>query len=190
MAKTKWQPSDCVTTEREVRDYHDTKTDKPMREIKTTTLCKLDKKAIQEGIAPLTSKLLVSLIEEALEDFGIRVKKNKLNRNQTREKLMPGIDGLRQLAKGIAEQEEEIEEACADGKTGNRLHNKSGEFVGYDDNWSWSLEDKANCGQAKMKPGNKRQYFTSVKCGRAAREQGKNIRCYDGKDMSKERKKS
>ena len=77
MAKTKWQPSDCVTTEREVRDYHDTKTDKPMREIKTTTLCKLNKETIQESFVPLTSKLLEGFIEEALEDFGIKTKKNK-----------------------------------------------------------------------------------------------------------------
>jgi len=183
-------PNNCVTTEREVRDYQDTKTKKPMREIKTTTKCELVKRTIQESSTPLTMDLLRELIDDELIKFRVKPKKKKLNRNQYREKIMPGIDGMRQLSKGIAEQEEEIEEACADGKIGNRLHDKSGEFVGYDDNWSWSLEDKAKCGQAKMKPGSKKQYFTSVKCGRAARKQGKDIRCWDGKDMDSERKKT
>ena len=37
-----------------------------------------------------------------------------------------------------------------------------------------------------MKPGSKRQYFTRTKCGRAAREKGNNIRCWDGKKMNEE----
>jgi len=81
--------------------------------------------------------------------------------------------------------EEVLEEACADNKIGNRLHDKSGRLTGYDDNWSWSLEKKG-CGQAKMKPGKKQQYFTSVKCGRAAREQGDNRRCWDGKELEED----
>ena len=94
-----------------------------------------------------------------------------------------GYDEMSQLANGIYEEtDEDLDEACADKFDGNRLHSKSGKFVGYDDNWSWSLE-KDGCGQAKMKPGSKKQYFTSVKCGRAAREKGNDVRCWDGKKM-------
>jgi len=139
---------------------------------------------------------------KAGELFDKKEDNKKQSRREYRDEIHPGWIEFQRLSKGIVEKNnqsrakpikikvkpvsissnDELEEACADGKIGNRLHSKSGELTGYDDNHSWSLE-RQGCGQAKMKPGSKKQYFTTVKCGRAARKQGKNIRCWDGKNM-------
>jgi len=147
---------------------------------------------------------------QAGELFDKKKSESKQSRREDLDAVFPGWIEFQRISKGITETseemsrsprtktikikvkpspvvievepEDELEEACADGKTGNRLHSKSGELTGYDDNWSWSLERKG-CGQAKMRPGSKKQMFTTVKCGRAARKQGKDIRCWDGRDM-------
>jgi hypothetical protein len=99
--------------------------------------------------------------------------------------LYPGYDDLKKLSLGITE-EEELDEICGDDIAGQRLHNKDGEFASYKDNVSWSLQ-KNKCGASKMNPGSKVRRATKLPCGTVAREQGKDVRCYDGKDMSKEK---
>ena len=179
-----WVPINCNTSERETKDYWDKKLKKYMREITIIQKCELKKQPIKEGLEGkrLTYNKLITIIQEELDVF-IRDNKKKLTDRERKDKYFPGYDEMKRLSKGIYEEsDEDLDEACADNKIGNRMHSKSGEFVGYDDNWSWSLE-KQGCGQAKMKPGSKKQYFTSVKCGRAAREKGDNVRCWDGKKM-------
>jgi len=146
-------------------------------------------------------------LSESLYDV-VPTKRNDYDEWRTKqEEMFPGVTEFRRLAKGIMEQEQDdegyvkvrkdafdrimgkleqylslIDEACEDDKEGNRLHSKSGEFASKKNNTSWSLQDKG-CGANKMTPGSNVRRWTKIPCGRAARKQGKNVRCRDGKEL-------
>ena len=62
-------------------------------------------------------------------------------------------------------------------------HDEDGEFASPEEKpkGSWSCQEK---GQSSRRGRSRR--FTKVPCGRKAREQGKNVRCHDGKVLSEE----
>lgn len=155
----------------------------------------------------LTKQRLKEIIDEVLWDEQPKKRKPADYKRERYEDIFGGITDLRRLAHGIAEQDDDgadyirirkdafdtildrlenylqtMDEACGDDIEGNRLHTKTGSFGDKKTNTSWSLQDKG-CGANKMTPGSNKRKWTKVPCGRAARKQGKNIRCRDGKEL-------
>ena len=155
----------------------------------------------------LTKELLREIIQEVLWDVEPNKKFRENPAKAKRERMddiFGGINDLRSLGRGIVEDDDSriciersafdailnqleksltsLDEACGDSVEGNRRHTISGEFGDKSNNTSWSLQDKG-CGANKMSPGSNQRKWTKVPCGRAARRQGKNIRCRDGKEL-------
>ena len=79
-----------------------------------------------------------------------------------------------------AKSKKKKDKSAGCGEPHSPWHGPGGEFVNPDKvrTGSWSCPDK---GQTSRK--GRSQRFTKVPCGRKAREQGKNVRCHDGKVM-------
>lgn len=175
-----WVPKTCTTKSVEKKDEWDEKKKMYIREIITVQECQLVKTPVNVNPKKLTKEYLNKIIQEEIDILvGKRLK--DMNPRQRKSELFPGYDEMKKASLGIMEEdEEELEEICGDDIPGQRLHNKDGEFAGYDDNVSWSLQKKG-CGASKMKSGSKVRRATSLPCGDVARKKGINRRCYDGK---------
>lgn len=157
-----WKEHDCKIESVDTRDYYDDKDNKHWREITISKKCQLTKRdKIKENKSILTMDTLKRMIEEEIDIF-VKDKNNRKNKKSL--------------------DEDELDEICGDNISGQRLHNRKGEFASYKDNVSWSLQNKG-CGASSMRPGSKVRRATRLPCGSVARKKGMNRRCYDGKDL-------
>ena len=175
----------CRTDSVDTDDSWNEKKKKPERKITINKICDIEKLKVfpnKREEAKLTPERLKQIIDEEIKIF-IRDKldeKEETDRER-KDRLFPGYDDMKKLSIGIVE--DQLEEKCGDDIPGQRRHDKLGRFSSKEDNVSWSLQNKG-CGASKMKPGSNVRRATVLPCGAVGRrETGKDIRCYDGKDM-------
>ena len=175
----------CRVDSIDTDDSWNEKKKKAERKITINKICDIEKLTVypnrrqEEKLSPGRLK---EIIEEEITIF-IRDKLDEEEETDRERKgrLFPGYDDMKKLSNGIVE--DQLEEKCGDDVPGQRRHDKLGRFSSKEDNVSWSLQNKG-CGASKMRPGSNVRRATRLPCGSVGRrELGKDIRCYDGKDM-------
>lgn len=100
-------------------------------------------------------------------------------------------DGLGHQNKDLTVEDEEILEKSKKrepkkGCLGNPNRDKQGLFTDPDKEpvGSWTNLTPSCTSRGQMKRRGRKQLYTKVPCGRKAREQGKNVRCWDGEILA------